>query len=151
MYSELNDDRQKGPTAMTTLALTAQQDADIRKALNTPPTIDYLRASNAGFAVWDAHKGDDLDTVQVYEGCKRVAADRIKAQYHQLDRNEFSREVAAFNRKVPLRRGHTYRVYVRYARSNISNIRVFTRVEIIDHNALVGPSGTALLVGKIEL
>ena len=113
--------------------------------------ITNLEAYTEASKIWNAYDGkEDLTTVKVFTGYKR-GDEGLKAQYRVLDRHYFSHKVSEADDTVWMRIGHAYRVYIRYNRSNLTNTRQFVSVEIIDRNALTGPSGSAIKVGEIDL
>jgi len=135
------------------ITLTAEQARKLDHAANGRDTpIDFLRCWNIGYALFDEFSGDrftsttSLDSLQVYD-----PEETYENRYHPMSRADMASAVRATHREQPFLRGHTYRIYARYQVQNPGGFRRFIGLQVLDKLALVGPRGTAVKVGEVEL
>jgi len=119
--------------------------------------IDFFRAWNVGFKLFDGFGGDPLnkaiktlDDVKVYD-----PEETYENRYHGMTRNDMASSVRSYIRNVPLFRGTEYRVYARYivVQKGERQLFRFVGLEFVRAENVLGggPSGPAVRLGTITI
>ena len=123
-------------------------------AANEPETqVDFLRAVNIGYQLFDEFSGDALSHTDDLSTLKVYAPEILfpNHPYRPLNRNDLATAMRYI--RSELWHGHSYRIYARYhvTHNHSCIFRKFDKLEVIDKLALVGPGGPAVKLGEVEL